>query len=111
MQLYNEWPHQIVLLRDALVPFTNWQDVPFLITPSGLRYTEPARDAFLTELVVRQIRHSSIVDFARHVVTGTGGPRGHGFEAGCGAALPTVLDQPPLTATRHLPTWRPDPGR
>ncbi|MFE5737774.1 hypothetical protein [Streptomyces celluloflavus] len=110
MQLYNEWLHQVVLLRDALLPFTNWRDVPLLVTPSGLRHTEPARDAFLTELLVRQIRHSSIVDFARHVVTGTSGPAGYGFEAGGGAALPAVLGRPPLTAPRHLLTWRPDPA-
>ncbi|MGA5427303.1 hypothetical protein ACPCVL_10950 [Streptomyces koyangensis] len=110
MQLYNEWLHQMVLLRDALVPFTNWQDVPLLITPAGLRHTEPARDAFLTELLVRQIRHTSIVAYARNVVTGTSGPAGYGFEAGGGTALPAVLDQPPLTAPRHLLTWRPDPA-
>ncbi|MFG3335270.1 hypothetical protein ACGFZZ_25080 [Streptomyces tendae] len=110
MQLYNEWLHQLVLLRDALLPFTNWQDAPLLITPTGLRHTEPARDAFLTELLVRQIRHTSIVAFARTVVTGTSGPAGYGFEAGGGTALPAVLDQPPLTAPRHLLTWRPDPS-
>ncbi|MGA5895211.1 hypothetical protein [Streptomyces venetus] len=110
MQLYNEWLHQIVLLRDALLPFTNWQDVPLLITPTGLRHTEPARDAFLTELLVRQIRHTTIVDFARHVVTGASGPVGYGFEAGGGTALPAVLDQPPLTAPRHLLTWRTTPA-
>ncbi|SCK49317.1 MULTISPECIES: hypothetical protein [unclassified Streptomyces] len=110
MQLYNEWLHQMILLRDALLAFTNWQDVPLLITPTGLRHTEPARDAFLTELLVRQIRHTSIVVFARNVVTGTSGPAGYGFEAGGGTALPAVLDQPPLTAPRHLLTWRPDPA-
>ncbi|WP_210590141.1 hypothetical protein [Streptomyces sp. GESEQ-35] len=110
MQLYNEWLHQIVLLRDALLPFTNWQDVPLLITPTGLRHIEPARDAFLTELLVRQIRHTSIVAFARNVVTGTSGPAGYGFEAGGGTALPAVLDRPPLTAPRHLLTWRPNPA-
>ncbi|GCD96152.1 hypothetical protein EHYA_03836 [Embleya hyalina] len=110
MQLYNEWLHQMVLLRDALLPFTNWQDVPLLITPTGLRHTEPARDAFLTELLVRRIRHAAIVDFARRVVTGTSGPAGYGFEAGGGTALPAVLDRPPLTAPRHLLTWRTDPA-
>ncbi len=110
MQLYNEWLHQMVLLRDALLPFTNWQDVPLLITPTGLRHTEPARDAFLTELLVRQIRHTSIVAFARNVVTGASGPVGYGFEASGGTALPAVLDQPSLTAPRHLLTWRPAPA-
>ncbi|MFE7031933.1 hypothetical protein ACFU9Y_16605 [Streptomyces sp. NPDC057621] len=108
MQLYNEWVHQIVLLRDALLPFTNWQDVPLLITPTGLRHTEPARDAFLTELLVRQIRHTSIVGFARHVVTGASGPAGYGFESGGAAVLPAVLGRPPLTAPRHLLSWRAD---
>ncbi|MEW2346181.1 hypothetical protein AB0904_00785 [Streptomyces sp. NPDC006684] len=107
MQLYNEWLHQVVLLRDALLPFTNWQDVPLLITPTGLRHTEAARDAFLTELLVRRVRHSAVVDFARQVVTGTSGPAGYGFENAGGSALPAVLDQPPLTAPRHLLTWRP----
>jgi hypothetical protein len=52
MQLYNEWLHQVVLLRDALLPFVNWQDVPLRISPTGLRHIEPARDAFLIELLV-----------------------------------------------------------
>jgi hypothetical protein len=108
MQLYNEWLHQVVLLRDALLPFTNWQDVPLLVTGAGLRHLEPARDAFLTELLVRRIRHTSIVGFARHVVTGADGPGGYGFDAPGGTALPAVLDQPPLTSPRYLLTWRPD---
>ncbi|MES4906817.1 MULTISPECIES: hypothetical protein [unclassified Streptomyces] len=110
MQLYNEWLHQMVLLRDALLPFTNWQDVPLLVTPTGLRHTEPARDRFLTELLVRQIRHTSIVDFARHTITGGSGPDGYGFDHDGGTVLPAVVDAPPLTAPRHLLTWRPDPA-
>ncbi|MFJ4685356.1 hypothetical protein [Streptomyces sp. NPDC088789] len=109
MQLYNEWLHQVVLLRDALLPFTDWQDVPLHITPTGLRHTEAARDAFLTELLVRRIRHTSIVDFAHQALTGTSGRSGYGFDAPGGTALPAVLDRPPLTAPRHLLTWRPDP--
>ncbi|MER6009974.1 hypothetical protein [Streptomyces bluensis] len=110
MQLYNEWQHQMVLLRDALLPFTNWQDVPLLVSPTGLRHTEPARDGFLTELLVRQIRHTSIVDFARHVVTGTPGPDGYGFDADGGTVLPAVVDGSPLSAPRHLLTWRANPA-
>lgn len=110
MQLYNEWLHQIVLLRDALLPFANWQEVPLLVTPSGLRHTEQARDRFLTELLVRQIRHSGIVDFARHVVTGAPGPSGYGFDADGGTVLPAVVDGPPRTAPGYLLTWRRDPA-
>ncbi|MCY1136525.1 hypothetical protein OWR29_00840 [Actinoplanes sp. Pm04-4] len=110
MQLYNEWLHQVVLLRDALLPFTDWPDVPVFVTGTGLRHLEPARDAFLTELLVRRIRHSSIVGYARQVVTGAGGPAGYGFDAPGGTALPAVLDQPLHTAPRYLLTWRPDPA-
>ncbi|MGI5439750.1 hypothetical protein ACQEV4_20905 [Streptomyces shenzhenensis] len=110
MQLYNEWLHQIVLLRDALLPFADWREVPLLVTPAGLRHTEQARDRFLTELLVRRIRHSSIVDFARHVVTGAPGPAGYGFDTDGGTVLPAVVAGPPRTAPRHLLTWRPDPA-
>lgn len=79
IQLYNEWIHQMVLLRDALLPFTNWQEVPLRVTPEGLRPVEQGRDRFLTELLVRRIRHTAVVDFARHVVTGGSGPAGYGF--------------------------------
>ncbi|MBL7253166.1 hypothetical protein [Paractinoplanes lichenicola] len=108
MQLYNEWLHQVVLLRDALLPFTAWPDVPLFVGETGLRHLEPARDAFLTELLVRQVRHSSIVRFARQAVTGADGPFGYGFDAPGGTTLPAVLDQSPLTAPRYLLTWRPD---
>ncbi|MFC8228728.1 hypothetical protein [Streptomyces sp. NPDC057287] len=107
IQLYNEWIHQMVLLRDSLLPFTNWQDVPLRVTPTGLRAVEQDRDRFLTELLVRRIRHTSIVDFARHVVTGGSGPAGYGFDHDGGTVLPAVLDGEPLTAPRHLLTWRP----
>ncbi|MFD5874546.1 hypothetical protein [Streptomyces sp. NPDC060322] len=107
IQLYNEWIHQMVLLRDALLPFTNWQEVPLRVTPEGLRPVEQGRDRFLTELLVRRIRHTTVVDFARHVVTGGSGPAGYGFDHEGGTALPAVLDGEPLTAPRHLLTWRP----
>ncbi|MEI0738589.1 hypothetical protein VQ056_21315 [Paenibacillus sp. JTLBN-2024] len=47
MQIYNEYLHQFVLLRDALLPFTNWEQVPFEVKEyaefKGLRFLEPAR--------------------------------------------------------------------
>ncbi|MFD6098649.1 hypothetical protein ACFWF4_20285 [Nocardiopsis flavescens] len=113
IQLYNEWLHQVVLLRDALLPFANWREVPLAVTPAGLRHTEPARDAFLTELLVRRVRHAAVVDFARAVVTGDAerrGPQGYGFAARGGTALPAVLDLPVREAPRYLLTWRPDTG-
>lgn len=31
MQLFNEYLHQLILLRDALMPFENWEEVPIMI--------------------------------------------------------------------------------
>ncbi|GAA2522896.1 hypothetical protein [Winogradskya humida] len=107
MQLYNEWLHQMVLLRDALLPFTNWAEVPLLVTPQGLRHVEAAREKFLAELMFRQVRHTSIVAFARTVVTGTSGPAGYGFDHDTGTALPAVVGGSVLTAPRYLLSWRP----
>lgn len=50
MQIYNEYLHQFVLLRDALLPFANWEEVPFEVKEyaefKGLRFLEPAREIF-----------------------------------------------------------------
>jgi hypothetical protein len=105
MQLYNEWLHQMVLLRDALLPFTNWERVPLRVTPQGLRPIEAAREKFLAEVLFRQVRHRSIVDFARTVVTGAPGPDGYGFAHATGTALPAVVGGPLRAAPRYLLSW------
>ncbi|MFF5077438.1 hypothetical protein ACFY36_10325 [Actinoplanes sp. NPDC000266] len=108
MQLFNEWLHQMVLLRDALLPFTNPDEVPLWVTPTGLRHIEEARERFLAEALFRQIRHSSIVAFARQAVTGAAvpGTRAYGFDHDGGTVLPAVVGASPLTAPAHLLTWR-----
>ncbi|RSM09489.1 hypothetical protein CEP52_004101 [Fusarium oligoseptatum] len=35
MQLYNEWLHRMILLRDALLPFENFDQVPLVISSSN----------------------------------------------------------------------------
>jgi len=110
IQLYNEWLHQMVLLRDALLPFANWEDVPLLVTPVGLRHLEEPRERFLAEVLFRQVRHTSIVGFARQVVTGAGGPDGYGFDSDGGNVLPAVVTGSPLTAPKYLLTWQPAAG-
>ncbi|SHN48152.1 hypothetical protein [Cryptosporangium aurantiacum] len=105
IQLYNEWLHQMVLLRDALLPFVNWQDVPLRVTPTGLRHVEESRERFLAEVLFRQVRHTSVVRFARSVVTGAGGPDGYGFDTDGGTVLPAVVGASPLTAAKYLLRW------
>lgn len=110
MQLYNEWLHQMVLLRDALLPFVNWTEVPLMVTSVGLRRLDSARERFLAEALFRQVRHTTIVDYARRVVTDTSGPAGYGFDCAEGTALPAVVHGPLSASASHLLAWRPAEG-
>lgn len=93
MQLYNEWLHQLVLLRDALLPFENWTVIPIPLRPGrGLRSLEAARSAFLGEFLTRILTHGAIVRFARALFDpmDTGG-EGYGFQTESGLVLPSVI--------------------
>ena len=109
MQLYNEWLHQLVMLRDALLPFANWRDVPLPVRSDGLRRLDRAREAFLAELTTRRARHTAIVGFARAAATGTAGPDGYGFSTPLGTALPEAAMHPDEPASR-LPLWTANSG-
>ncbi|GAA3634699.1 hypothetical protein GCM10022223_61350 [Kineosporia mesophila] len=107
MQNFNEWIHQTVLLRDALLPFTNWQQVPVHVTPLGLRHLEPAREQLFAEAMFRKIRHTTIVGFAQQVVTGESRSAGYGFDHNGATVLPVVTAAPVRTAPRYLLSWSP----
>jgi len=105
MQGYNQFLHQMVLLRDALLPFTNWEQVPVLVDGRGLRRLDNAREAFSVELLMRQVRATAVVDLARQVVEGEPGPQGYGFASARGTALPAVVGSDVLLASSRLLTW------
>ncbi|KAJ5391106.1 hypothetical protein N7509_006596 [Penicillium cosmopolitanum] len=67
MQLFNEYMHQMVLLRDALLPFQNYQDVliPINRKARGLRHLEPARSQFLADMLTRHTTQRNVVTFAK----------------------------------------------
>ncbi len=96
---------QMVLLRDALLPFTNWEQVPVRVGETGLRHLDEAREAFAVELIMRQARATAVLDFARQVVEGTAGPEGYGFTSRHGTVLPAVASSDLLTASSRLLTW------
>jgi hypothetical protein len=118
MQLYNEWLHQLVLLRDALLPFENWEQVPLPLALNGgfrgLRGLEPARDRFLAEFLTRILPHASVVDFARSLFEAAG-TRGtardsdlYGFQAEGGLVLPAVVGRDDIgSAAGSLLVWHP----
>ena len=119
MQLYNEWLHQMVLLRDALLPFENWEQVPLPLALHGgfrgLRGLEPARDRFLAQFLTRILPHASVVDFTRSLFE-PAGTRGtardgdlYGFQAEGGLVLPAVVgrDRCRSPLAGGLLTWHP----
>lgn len=111
MQLYNEYLHQFVLLRDALLPFANWEEVPFEVKEhtefKGLRFLEPARETFLTQLLGKKLTHKSIVQYAQNVVSSGLATAGYGFQYRLGTVLPAGLGESAGTAARYLLKWHP----
>ncbi|RHZ49636.1 uncharacterized protein CDV56_101445 [Aspergillus thermomutatus] len=101
LQLFEEYSHQMVLLRDALLPFENFEQTPIPIPGNGtrdrdrgLRYLEAPRRGFLVGLFTKEVAQASVVAFARAVLA----PRlpvprtgGYGFQYKQGLVIPAVL--------------------
>ncbi|OCL05440.1 hypothetical protein AOQ84DRAFT_413575 [Glonium stellatum] len=107
MHLYNEWLHRMVLLRDALLPFENYEEVPLLIASSnsrGLRDFEEPRKVFLLECLTGIISQSAIVNVAK-AFTGASLPQGgYGLQYSQGLVLPAFLSgSPSLHLLRYHP--------
>jgi len=111
MQPYNEYLHQFVLLRDALLPFSNWEEVPIEVKEytefKGLRFLEPAREIFLTQLLGKKLTHRSIVQYAQSVVSSGLTAAGYGFQYRLGTVFPAGLGESARTAARYLLKWHP----
>lgn len=111
MQLYNEYLHQFVLLRDALLPFANWEQVPFEVKEhthfKGLRFLEPARKVFLTQLIGKELTHKAIVQYAQSVLSSGLTSAGYGFQYPLGTVLPAGLGESAGSAARYLLKWHP----
>ncbi|GIP24333.1 hypothetical protein [Paenibacillus sp. J22TS3] len=111
MQIYNEYLHQFVLLRDALLPFANWEEVPFEVKEhkgfKGLRFLEPAREIFLTQLLGKNLTHKSIIRYAQSVVSSGLTEAGYGFQYHLGTVLPAGLGESARTSARYLLKWHP----
>ncbi|KAL8770469.1 MAG: hypothetical protein Q9209_003895 [Squamulea sp. 1 TL-2023] len=91
MQVYNEWLHQIVLLRDGLLPFENFDEVQLTIRQEGTRPVEDIRSKFLMQIMTAQVKRTTIVDVAK-VLTASGLPSGgYGFQYGSGIVMPLSL--------------------
>lgn len=109
MQLYNEWLHQIVLLRDILVPFANWETLPIplqrLAGARGLRALEEPRARFVGELLTKQVGHGTIVGLAQAVFGLEREENCYGFTVDGVTVLPASAHDDPATAPKALLKW------
>ncbi|KAL4899238.1 hypothetical protein BDW74DRAFT_183981 [Aspergillus multicolor] len=122
MQLFNEYMHQMVLLRDALLPFVNYADIIIPITGSvdgdglvkvrGLRFMEAAREKFMASVFTKQVSQSSIVEMGMALLVPgltlarTDGVVGYGFQYGSGIVIPPLFsneNSEPLHLLQYIP--------
>ncbi|KAH0363946.1 hypothetical protein KCU65_g7065, partial [Aureobasidium melanogenum] len=111
MQIYNEYLHQMVLLRDALLPFDNYEEVVIPITAGegkqrlGMRLTESIRMSFITELMTKSTTQKSVVRFAQSLLApDLAAGNTYGFQYKCGIVLPAaVVGGQSLRLLRYIP--------
>ena len=109
MQLFNEYMHQMILLRDSLLPFKNYQEVRVPINSTaarGIRHLERSRSQFLTALFTKSVTQASVVAYAKALLA----PRlpqtgGYGFQYEHGSILPGVLSggETPFHLLEYVP--------
>ncbi|MEU3168708.1 hypothetical protein [Streptosporangium sp. NPDC006930] len=100
--LYNEWLWQLVLLRDALIPFTDPSRVRVLADADGLTRLQDARDWFVVQVMTRRIAHAAIVRFAAEALTGGHAEGAYGFQYGGAVVLPPVALDGELLGPAYL---------
>jgi hypothetical protein len=110
MQLFNEYMHQMVLLRDALLPFQNYQDVliPVDHQARGIRHFEQGRNKFLSEILTKQATQKGINVYAKALLAPgllDNAGAGYGFQYAHGTVLPAFLagGPTPLHLLQYLP--------
>lgn len=94
MQLYNEWLHQLVLLRDGLLPFENFDEVPLIVpsdTSGGMRPLEKVRMQFLMQVMTAQVKRTTLLDVARGLRAPSLPSGGYGFQFARGVVMPVSL--------------------
>lgn len=112
MQIYNEYLHQMVLLRDALLPFENFEQVIIPIQSGtgkgrlGMRFNEPSRMVFIAELMTKQTTQASVLKLAQStLVLELSSENGYGFQYKYGLILPaSVFGGSSLRLLRYIPS-------
>ncbi|KAJ5156848.1 hypothetical protein N7492_009651 [Penicillium capsulatum] len=110
MQLFNEYMHQMVLLRDALLPFQNYEEVliPVDRKARGIRHLESARSQFLAEVLTKHATQRGVVSYAKALLAPgllRTASTGYGFQYAHGTVLPAFLagGPTPLHLLQYIP--------
>jgi hypothetical protein len=112
MQIYNEYLHQMVLLRDALLPFENFDQVVIPVQSAiakgrlGMRFTEAPRMVFIAELMTKLTTQASVLKLAQSVlIPELSSENSYGFQYKYGLILPTsVIGGSSLRLLRYIPS-------
>ena len=94
MQMYSEWLHQLVLLRDGLIPFENFDEVPLIVpsdTSGGMRPLENVRTHFLMQVMTAQVKRTNLLDVARGLRAPSLPSGEYGFQFARGVVMPASL--------------------
>lgn len=94
IHLYKEWLHQLVLLRDFLLPFQNYADVRLSLESkkgTGLRDFEELRSKFLVQCLTQTVSQTALVDVAKIFTAPNLPPGGYGLQYPHGLILPAFL--------------------
>ncbi|KAK6007389.1 hypothetical protein QM012_004203 [Aureobasidium pullulans] len=111
MQIYNEYLHQMVLLRDALLPFDNCEEVVIPITAGegkqrlGMRFIESHRLSFIAELMTKSTTQKAVVKFAMSFLAPElTAENTYGFQYKHGVVLPAaVVGGKSVRLLRYIP--------
>ena len=94
MQIYNEWLHQIVLLRDSLLPFENFEKVSLIMkshASQGMRPLEDIRSILVMQIMTAQVKPTTLIDVAKVFTAPELPPGGYGFQYTGGIVVPISL--------------------
>ena len=94
IHIYNEWLHQMVLLRDSLLPFQNYADVQLSIqsrTGLGLRDFDDLHSRFLVQCLTRSVSQNALVNVAKIFTAPCLPSGGYGLQYSQGLILPAFL--------------------
>ena len=94
MQIYNEWLHQIVLLRDSLLPFENFEKVSLIMdshASQGMRPLEDIRSKFVMQIMTAKVKQTTLIDIAKVFTAPKLPPGGYGFQYIGGIVVPISL--------------------